>query len=338
VLVSVFARKRDVLVRRRDEVRDSLEPDPGLELVHEIEAALLDHPAEGAFAREHFGFADGLSQPTIAGNAGPYSRPGGGTPTEEGGWKDVAPGEFVLGYLDEDGVTSDQPAEPLRQSGSFLVVRKLHQDVALFTRYLKDAAKGDPAREELLAAKIVGRWRDGTPLVLSPNRPDPALATDRGEGGRINDFRYDADPGGRRCPLGAHIRRANPRDALGWNGALTKRHRIIRRGMPYGVQPADRAVDDGQDRGLMFVCYQASISRQFEAIQAHWLNDGNPFGLGSDRDFLVENEDPRGKMTIQGEPPTFLSPQRSFVTTKGGGYFFTPGVRALRTLAAGDWL
>ena len=186
---------------------------------------------------------------------------------------------------------------------------------------------------EKLAAKVVGRWPNGTPLVASPDAPiadfDPK--TDP----RTNGFRYAAeDPHGVRCPLGAHIRRTNPRDALGFDGLLSFRHRIIRRGMPYGAPlPSEAAEDDHVDRGLIFVCFNASISRQFEGIQAQWLNDGNVFHLGHDSDFLMGDPHGTGKMTVEGDPPFFLGPQGPFVTTRGGEYLFVPGMKALAALA-----
>jgi deferrochelatase/peroxidase EfeB len=150
-----------------------------------------------------------------------------------------------------------------------------------------------------------------------------------------NDFRYAGDPDGLRCPIGSHVRRANPRDALGFGGKLTARHRIIRRGMPYGRPPDDPAVEDGIERGLMFACFQSSIARQFEIVQGRWLADGDAFGLGEDRDFLLGGEDPVGKMMVHGDPPRLLAPRRAFVTNRGGGYFFAPGIAALRALVDG---
>jgi deferrochelatase/peroxidase EfeB len=201
--------------------------------------------------------------------------------------------------------------------------------VAAFRRYV--ASAGFPGGPELLAAKIVGRWPDGTPLTLSPLGPDAAVASDPR---RINAFSYSEDANGFGCPLGAHIRRANPRDSPGFfDGRLTNRHRIVRRGRAYGPPlPAGVLDDDGADRGLVFVCFQADIWRQFETIQALWIDDGDPFGLGRDKDFLVGEPD-GGKMTIPGRPPYFLKPQPRFVTMRGGEYLFQPSIAALRRLA-----
>jgi Dyp-type peroxidase family len=289
----------------------------------------LDARMLGGGLREHFGYADGFAQPAIEGATEDRTR-GGGVPEADGGWRALAPGEFILGYEDEDSRVDPKrrlpsaPADPLGRSGTYMVWRKLHQDVALFRRTVARAAAGYPGGEEELAAKIVGRARDGTPLIASD---DPQNS---------NDFRYDGDPDGRRCPLGAHIRRSNPRDALGWEGRLSFRHRIIRRGMPYGEPLPDGATDDDrEERGLVFVAFGASISRQFEGIQVQWLNDGNVFHLGHDKDYILGDSAATAKMTIQGDPPYFLAPQPSFVTTRGGEYLFVPGITALAAIADG---
>ena len=169
-----------------------------------------------------------------------------------------------------------------------MVWRKLHQDVALFRHVLREAAAAlrRTATRRSSRPRSSGAGRNGTPLVALARRPASRTSTPRPPG--ANDFRYAGDdPDGRRCPLGAHIRRSNPRDALGFDGLLSFRHRMIRRGMPYGPPlPAEATEDDARDRGLVFVCFNASISRQFEGVQAQWLNDGNIFRLGHDSDFL----------------------------------------------------
>jgi Dyp-type peroxidase family len=295
------------------------------EIVNEQRSAFL------ASGRNHFGYVEGAGAVAIAGD-GLTAHRGEGTPEPWNGWRPLRPGEFILGYEDEDNELPDAPVEPFGRNGTYMVYRKFFMDVPLFTSFLRAAASHLGGDEELVAAKIMGRWRDGTPLVLSPDRPDPELAADPA---RVDDFRYGDDLDGLRCPLGAHIRRANPRDALGWDGALSLRHRMIRRGVSYGPSPEDPAVDDGVDRGLVFTCFVASIERQFETVQTTWINDGNVFKLGGDRDFLLGGEDPHGKMTIQGDPPVFLAPQPAFVRVRGGEYLFQPGIAALRALAAG---
>lgn len=301
-------------------------------VVFEEDAQLLPR------AREHFGYADGFAQPAIEG-VNEDKLAGGGVPEKDGRWRALALGEFILGYPDEDSREDPErlpaaPADPLGRSGTYVVWRKLYQDVALFRRVLREAAQRyEGGDEEKLAAKVVGRWRDGTPLVHSPDAP--AREFDAAAPG-ANDFRYaDVDSGGARCPLGAHVRRSNPRDALGWEGRLSFRHRMIRRGMPYGPQLPEGAADDGADRGLVFVCFNASISRQFEGVQVQWLNDGNVFGLGHDKDFILGDAGGTRKMTIEGAPPFFLAPQESFVATRGGEYLFAPGITALGAIADG---
>jgi deferrochelatase/peroxidase EfeB len=111
---------------------------------------------------------------------------------------------------------------------------------------------------------------------------------------------------------------------------------MIRRGMPYGAPlPEGATSDDGAERGLVFVSFQASIFRQFEGVQTPWINDGNIFGLGTDKDYLLGDPSGSGKMTIQGEKPFFLAPQETFVVTRGGEYLFVPGVSGLRAIAEG---
>lgn len=336
VLLIVNAQSDELLKRRIVELKEGIAAAGSLEVVHEEHARVLDG------AREHFGYADGFAQPAVEGVTADKAR-GGGVPGKGGTWRPLALGEFILGH--EDEASRDDPAralphapdDPIGRNGTYMVWRKLEQDVALFRRTLRDAAAlyhgGD---EEKLAAKVVGRWRNGTPLVLSP---DTAMPTFDSTAPGANDFRYtEQDSDGRRCPLGAHIRRSNPRDALGVDGegTLTFRHRMIRRGMPYGpLLPAGATEPDGDERGLVFVCFVASISRQFEGVQVQWLEDGNIFHLGHDKDYLLRaGTTGTPKMTVQGDPPFFLSPQPSFVTLRGGEYLFVPGITALRLLAA----
>ncbi|MFP5361211.1 MAG: Dyp-type peroxidase [Thermoleophilia bacterium] len=334
VLLTINAQTTADHRRALSRMRAAMKQAGGVQVVFQQDAELLHG------AREHFGFADGFAQPAIAG-ATEDRAAGGGVPLRGGRWRPLAAGEFILGYPDEDtNVDRSRRLPPapdgaLGRNGTYMVWRKLHQDVALWRRTLAAAAPRYPYGDaRKLAAKVVGRWQDGTPLVSNPHGPDPGFDPAAGD---ANDFRYGADLDGRRCPLGAHVRRSNPRDALGHEGKLSFRHRMIRRGMPYGKPLPDGVLeDDGAQRGLVFVSFQASIFRQFEGVQTPWINDGNIFGLGTDRDFLLgEPSGAGGKMTIQGEKPFFLSPQEAFVVTRGGEYLFVPGISGLRAIADG---
>ena len=310
----------------------------GIARVHEQRADML----EGN--REHFGFTDGFSQPALAGVAEDRrSRRGEGVQRSAlqrllvDEWRDVRIGEFVLGHTDEDGVVPGG-SDPLLVNGTFMVWRKLEQDVDAFNAWIREHAPGGDDAETVLKARILGRWPGGESLIRRPAPGDdyaPSPSANAAHDLKINDFSYRDDPHGVLCPLGAHVRRSNPRDALGFRTERTRRNRIIRRGMPY--------VDDGDSpaRGLIFVCFNASITRQFEQIQGNWLMGGDTFGLGAERDFLTAGADPgqhEVRMTIQGDrrrPPRFLSRREQFVTVRGGHYLFVPGIAALRRIARG---
>jgi Dyp-type peroxidase family len=302
--------------------------------------------------REHFGFRDGISQPVVEG-----LRKGPADDT-------ISPGEFILGYRDEHGQVTPRPlvdraadpggvlpADPvsgdadLGRNGSYLVLRTLNQDVHAFWGFVDRATRGadadgdgeaDAARLRL-AARIVGRWPDGEPLALAPDGPPGTLRP-------TGDFRYhDIDPHGERCPLGAHVRRAHPRDMLDpdlgseRSIATDKRHRLLRRGRGFGLPLApDAALNGGgragEERGLHFVCLCANIARQFEFVQQTRVNNPKFNGLYDDPDPLLG---PAGRtLTVQARPINRrVTELPSFVGVLGGAYFFLPGVRAVRYLA-----
>lgn len=323
VLVSVYGRDDDALHEAVAEVRAGIELTDGASIVHERETREL------AGAREHFGFDDGFAQPAIASVRGDPSARG---VRDLFGWRSLPVGEFVLGYRDGEGFLPPAPPGDLGHNASYLVYREYDEDVAGFRRFTTARAAELGENEEWVAARIVGRWRDGTPLALSPDRPQASIS---GDPVRINDFDHGDDPHGARCPLGAHTRRANPRNGIPYGHDMTRRHRIIRRGMPYGPPQPAGLEDDGIERGLLFLCFNADLVRQFEFIQREWILDGNIFGLGNDRDPLLGNGSGTGKMTVQGAPPRFLAPIPRFVTVRGGEYLFVPGRRGLAVLAAG---
>jgi Dyp-type peroxidase family len=222
-----------------------------------------------------------------------------------------------------------QPAV-LGRNGSFVALRKLHERVAAFRQFLA-ANAASAADAELLAAKLVGRWPSGAPLALAPERDDPALAADPR---RNDDFRYGDDPLGLRCPVGAHVRRANPRDALEGQAVDVAIHRIVRRGGSYGPELPAGTLDDGADRGIVFIAIGTSLTRQFEFVVSQWLNDGNFVGLGSEKDAIAGVNDGTGTVTIPRRPiRRRLTQVPRFVVTRGGEYCFVPGIKALHWLA-----
>jgi Dyp-type peroxidase family len=271
--------------------------------------------------KEPFGFKDGISHPAIEGSGIP-----GTNPREQ----PLKAGEFVVGYADELGGTQRTVPEILGRNGTYVVFRKLHQRVAEFRKYLRTNSKSIE-EEELLAAKMMGRWRSGAPLALCPFHDDPELGADAR---RNNDFLFEADdPGGFKTPAGSHIRRTNPRDSS--IAGFARIHRMIRRGTAYGPPlPEGVLQDDGADRGLMFAFVGANIGRQFEFVQSEWINDGIFFGGGTDKDPIVGSNSSDINFTVPRKPVRRRCvgiPQ--FVVTRGGEYCFMPGLRALRWLA-----
>ncbi len=267
------------------------------------------------YGHEHFGFRDGISQPRLdsSGPRGP----------------DSAPGEFILGYPNAQGdETFGEPS--WARDGSYLVFRKLRQHVGAFRRAVTRLAPRVSLGPEQLAALLVGRWPSGAKLG------DPLEQCDPGWPGRSaaviipGEFAYD--PGGERVPLFAHIRKAHPRDL---DSDEPWRHRLIRRGIPYGPPlPEHAAQDDGQDRGLLFLAYQANLARQFEHVQRRWLNNPNFPVRGNGPDPLVGHVAGPRQVSLpvgEGRAPLNLA---QFVSVAGGGYFFAPSIPALAYLAS----
>lgn len=329
LMVMISAKDDEKLESRKARVCERIESFGGLTLIGSQIGRALDK------GREHFGFVDGIGQPSIEGSELKKPRPGQGAVDGKGGWRPIRAGEFVLGYLDEEGVLPAAAVpDQLTANGSFLIYRKLRQDVARFRHQLEEAARLYPGGKDLLAAKMVGRWADGTPLALSPDAPDPELAKDRM---RNNDFAYGDDGEGGKCPIGAHIRRANPREGLPFQGKLVNRHRMIRRGISYGPELPPGAENDEQERGLIFTSLQASIERQFEFVQSQWMQSGNAFGIGDDQDALTGSQScDQPKMVVPGSPPFLMDGLARLVTCRGGEYFFTPGVNGLHFISAAD--
>jgi Dyp-type peroxidase family len=316
---------------------------------------------------EPFGFHDGIAQPSIAGI------------TNDG----VPTGEFILGYqnhfqilpptpvvpteLDRDAVLSrlanpyhaSQPLGDLGINGSYVVYRKLQQDVAGFWQFMKREAVRITGAESMdymiwLASRCVGRWPSGAPLVLASDADDPRAA-DR------DDFLYGADADGLACPFGAHIRRTNPRDVIrpypsAQSLSMSESHRLLRRGRAFGPALFDPAIlteptnigartalldlaDDGQARGVHFVCVNANIRRQFEFVQQTWCNNPRFGALNDNKDPITgdnaRTNQPSSHMTIPRRPfrvRTAALPR--FVKVRAGAYLFMPSLTALRFLTA----
>jgi Dyp-type peroxidase family len=277
--------------------------------------------------REHFGFADGISKPFIEGEGG-TPLPGQGEP--------VKAGEFILGYENEMGeiATGPGPAAFWR-NGTYISLRKIAQNVALFRKFLRDNAD-TPEGQELVAAKMMGRWRSGCPLALSPLSDDPELAKDKH---RNNDFAYyEDDPNGLKTPMGCHTRRLNPRDALKDTATQVRLHQVLRRGTAYGPPlPEDALEDDGIERGLILAVLGTAPERQFEFVQAQWINNGDFISQGSRTDPILGSRDMSNDYVYPAKPVRrHLTGLPDFTVTKGGEYVFLPGLGGLRWLVDGD--
>jgi Dyp-type peroxidase family len=283
-------------------------------------------------SREHFGFHDGVSQPHLAGGPRTHRDPDPSLPA----------GELLLGHRDAYGQTAPSPLVrgfDLGRNGSYLVYRKLSQHVFTFWQTLRTQARPLPGENQTdaairLGAAMVGRWPGGTPVVVRP-------AGDRPQDSTENDFGYaSTDPFGYRCPIGSHMRRANPRDMLPSSTSDSldevRKHRIFRRGRPYGDplgggRPWEAEQDDGAERGLIFVGLCGSLRRQFEFIQQTWLNNPTFAGLAGETDPMIGDGERR--FTLQREPVRrCLVGLPKFTELRGGGYFFLPGVTALQWL------
>lgn len=316
VIIALLAPTQELFEETRDAARAVREGLPGITYVWHQD---VRGDADG---RNSFGFNDGIAQPEIEGAGLPGTNPAEAP---------VKPGEFITGYLNETGFVTPVPQpDVLGRNGSYLVVCKLYTDVAAFRRYLRDQSD-DVDQQELLSAKMVGRWPSGAPLVLAPDRDDPELGADPS---RNNAYMYGEDPRGLACPIGSHARRMNPRDATVIGEV--RLHRILRRGATYGPPlPPGELEDDGADRGLMFAALFAHPARQFEFVQKQWVGDGRFIGTPEDADPLVAGRDAGTGFTVPLRPiRKRLTDLPAFVVNRGGVYCFVPGLTALRWLAA----
>ena len=268
------------------------------------------------------GYRDSISQPAIEGS-GIAPLPGQGPA--------IKAGEFILGYAGEAGSPLPAPRpDVLGRNGTYVGLRKYQSRVGTFNRFLHTNASTDHERE-LLAAKLVGRWRSGAPLTLAPAQDDQVLGADPM---RNNDFTYAEDPNGLRVPLGAHMRRMNPRDTKMPILANVKLHRIIRRSTTYGAPYDPLAMspeDDETPRGLFFAFISAKAMATLEFLQREWINNGNFMELGDERDPNVGAQKDGATFTIPREPVRRrIHGIETFNILRGGEYFFLPSLSALR--------
>ena len=316
-IVILFARNKEDRIKCQSEHQKLLQQYTGVEVLSALD---LEATPPFEYAHDHFGYRDRLSQPVIEGT-GELPTPGSGAPLKAG--------EFILGYPDEEGPPANMPQpEILSKNGSYMAYRRLEEHVGAFREFLQEHGK-TPDEQELIAAKLMGRWRSGAPLVLAKVKDDPELGKDLN---RNNDFAYkQMDPHGYAVPLGAHIRRMNPRDtAVNMN-----RRRMIRRGATYGPYLPEDVQDDGMERGIAAFVICASLVRQFEFAQNVWINDKNFHELGNERDPIIGNHDGTLEYKIPNRPiRKKITGLPSFCTVRGGAYFFLPGLKALRYLAS----
>jgi Dyp-type peroxidase family len=275
--------------------------------------------------RNSLGYKDGIDQPVIEGS-GVDPLPGYGLP--------IKAGEFILGYPGESGVLLPMPQpDILGRNGTFVGFRKYQSRVGAFNRFLR--ANGSTEEErELLAAKLVGRWRSGAPLTLAPEVDNPAIGADPQ---RNNDFNYANDERGRQVPFGCHIRRMNPRDTKLTRLTDVNIHRIIRRGTTYGPPYDPNALSEADDevpRGAIFLFISARAMATIEFLQQEWINDGNFIGAGNERDPIVGLQEKEATFTIPKEPvQRRVHGIETFNVLRGGEYFFMPSLSALKWLA-----
>jgi Dyp-type peroxidase family len=316
-IIILFARNAEARIAATKAHHELLAQYPGVELLSELD---LEAVPPFDYAHDHFGYRDRLSQPVMEGT-GEVPTPGSGAP--------LKPGEFILGYPDEAGIIAgNMMPDILARNGTFMAYRRLEEHVGKFRDFLK--TNGDtPEEQELIAAKLMGRWRSGAPLTLAPEKDDPELGRDHM---RNNDFNYkEKDPHGYAVPLGSHMRRMNPRDT----GANMNRRRMVRRGATYGPYLPEGTPDDGQERGIAAFILCASLKRQFEFAQNVWVNDKNFHELKNERDPIVGTQDGTLEFKIPQRPiKKTIKGLPAFTSVRGGAYFLLPGLKALRHIAS----
>jgi deferrochelatase/peroxidase EfeB len=319
VQVSIFSDTEDKWRRSLAKARQQSEGVTGVTVL-----LLQDFGAQPG-SLNSLGYKDSIGQPAIEGS-GVVPLPGQGRP--------IKAGEFILGYAGEAGVPLAMPQpDVLGRNGTYLGLRKYQSRVGAFNRFLRENGQTHEERE-LLAAKLVGRWRSGAPLTLAPGKDDAALGEDPQ---RNNDFTYANDPQGKQVPLGCHMRRMNPRDTKMPVLTDVNIHRIIRRSTTYGAPYDPTALsehDDATPRGIYFLFLSAKAMTTLEFLQQEWINDGTFMSLGNERDPTIGLQEPGATFTLPKEPVRRrLHDIDTFNVLRGGEYLFMPSLSALQWLA-----
>jgi Dyp-type peroxidase family len=395
IILIVQSDDRDDLLDQVAEIEQSMSAvsESGVSLLRKEEGNILPGALAG---HEHFGFLDGISQPGIRGYVSSDAtdvltprqnplNPNQGKPGQALLW----PGEFVFGYQGQDASKPvEEPGDIVNagpdwaRNGSFLVFRRLRQDVGAFHAFLYKTAQDLGISPSLLGAKVVGRWQSGAPLLRSDETDTPALGQSDCAN---NNFRYvhadatnappdtGAIPGsdgqcsasgqtfppsrgdqkGQLCPAFAHIRKTYPRDDITPAGsgtdpeqqsktseAETQKHRLLRRGLPFGSPSSstiEQPVSDDGERGLLFVAYQTSIENQFEFVSQSWANDPDFKDNGTGFDLVIGQNSSGGRvrtarLLLNGDQAHTLTAKDEWVIPTGGGYFFAPSISALQVL------
>ena len=340
----------------------------GWMLLHTEEGQVRPAPVAG---HEHFGYADGVSQPGVKGrttaNVALTPTATGAKPSEGQKGQDLLwPGEFVFGYpgqnpkaasLEVKGDVKEAPS-PFMKNGAYLVFRRLAQKVPEFNRSVKLAAQSitgtaNPMNPDLLGAQMVGRWKSGAAMIKAPLGDNPAIADGTPD---VNDFEFDDDRQGFKCPFAAHIRKAYPRDDVPGNPnakskkeidaaeAFTQSHRMLRRGIAFGPEVTEQEALNEQSaggalsRGLLFKCYITSIENQFEFVQQSWANNGQFSQPESGIDPIIGQSHETHRFFAGAAPKSQTAADKpqleleSFVNLEGGAYFFAPSIKKLHEI------
>lgn len=337
----------------------------GWSVLHEEVGVVRPDPTNG---HEHFGFADGVSQPGVRGTVAPGEPLIPTTSTDENqgapGQDLLWPGQFLFGYAGQDETAPaftvkgpvKEPPIPFMANGAYLVFRRLAQLVPEFNAAVKAAAtttagSANPTSPDLLGAQMVGRWKSGAPIILAPTADDPDFAEDQP---RTNDFEFGGDRTGLVCPWAAHVRKAYPRDdvrhdptasdegVIARAEAFTQARRMLRRGIAFGPELTEHEAKTGTSagqhrRGLLFKCYVTSITVQFEFVQQSWVDAGDFSQEGAGLDPII-GQGPQPKPWLGAAPVSKREADKpsfsfaDFVQMQGGEYFFAPSIPAIRSL------